>query len=200
MQSLEAGNKREVTTILKQFKLSTGAVNFPVVFSIPITDRIPALAANDFTRTNLVIIGALTMAFEAMNQKRGMNEFQILNLAEEIIDTSSEDNLSLEDLMLFLQNLVRGKYKIAYESFDIPKFMELFEIYRQERHYTILEYRKSEHLQYTGMGDINRTRKENPISEHLSNLSGRISEMKEAISDQKQKDTMIKADKFFEGK
>ena len=204
MQSLEAGNKREVATILKQFKLPTGAVNYPAVFSIPVTERIPALAAIDFTRVNLVVIGALTMAFEAMNQKRGMNEFQILNLAEEIIDTSSEDNLSLEDLMLFLQNLVRGKYKIAYESFDIPKFMELFEIYRQERHKTILELRENQHLQHKSLGNANRSCQSDALSEHFGNFANTMSTMRENIKElrNQNKENVIakKADKFFEGK
>ena len=192
MQSLEAGNKREVATILKRFKLPTGAPNYPVVFSIPSSERIPVLAANDFTRTNLVIIGALTMAFDSMNLNRGMNEFQILNLAEEIIDTSSEDNLSLEDLMLFLQNLVRGKYKMSYESFDIPKFMELFEIYRQERHGAISQLRENEHLQFKGLGDANRTSKGDPLSEHFSKLGDTISSLKNSLKETKKENHVLK--------
>lgn len=156
------------------------------MFSIPLSERIPALAAQDFTRINLVIIGALTMAFEAMNQKRGMNEFQILNLAEEIIDSSSEDNLALEDLMLFLQNLVRGKYKMAYESFDIPKFMELFELYRQERHSAILELRQNLHFQYKGLGSAERSCKEDALSEHFAKFADTMSTLRENIKELKQ--------------
>ena len=201
---MEEGNKREVATILRQFKLQNGAVNYPAVFSIPVNERIPALAAQDFTRINMVIIGALTMAFEAMNQKRGMNELQILNLAEEIIDSSAEDNLSFEDLMLFLQNLVRGKYKIAYESFDIPKFMELFEIYRQERHKTILELRENQHLQYKALGDANRSCREDALSEHFGNFANTMSTMRENLKElrnqNKENAVIKKADKFFKDK
>lgn len=189
---MEAGNKREVATILKQYKLPNGTAKFPAVFSIPTEQRIAAFASQDFTRANLVIIGALTMAFEAMNHKRGMNEFQILNLAEEIIDTSGEDNLSFEDLMLFLQNLVRGKYKIAYESFDIPKFMELFEIYRQERHLVILQYRENQHLQLKGLGDANRTSKGDPLSEHFSRLGDTISSLKSSLKETKKENNVLK--------
>lgn len=132
------------------------------------------------------------MAFEAMNQKRGMNEFQILNLAEEIIDTSSEDNLSFEDLMLFLQNLVRGKYKIAYESFDIPKFMELFEIYRQERHKTILELRENQHLQFKALGDANRSFSQDALSEHFGNFANTMSTMRENMKELKKENSVLK--------
>jgi len=181
MQSLEAGNKREVALVLKQFKLPTGAVDYPAVFSIPSTGRIPVLAVEDFTRINLVIIGALTMAFESMNLKRGMNEFQILNLAEEIIDSAGEDNLSLEDLMLFLQNMVRGKYEMSYESLDIPKFMALFEKYRQERHLSYLQLKENQHLQYKGLGDNTRSSVEDPLSNHLMKISGTIGELKNSL-------------------
>jgi len=192
MQSLEAGNKREVATILRQFKLPTGAPNYPAVFSIPVNQRIPALAEQDFTRINLVVIGALTMAFEAMNLKRGMNELQILNLAEEIIDTAAEDNLGLEDLMLFLQNIIRGKYKLSYESFDIPKFMELFEIYRQERHKAILDLRENEHLQFKALGDANRSFRQDALSEHFGNFANTMSTMRENMKELKKENHVLK--------
>ena len=186
-----------MATILKQFKLPEGTPNYPAVFSIPVNQRIPVLAAQDFTRINLVIIGALTMAFEAMNLKRGMNEFQILNLAEEIIDTSSEDNLSLEDLMLFLQNLVRGKYKLSYESFDIPKFMELFEMYRQERHKAILDLRENEHLQFKGLGDANRSHKTDALADHFGNFANAMATIRENMKELKKENKALKqVDKF----
>jgi len=74
-----------------------------MVFSIPKSERIEALAEVDFSKINSVIIVALTMAFENLNLKRGMNEIQVLNLSEAIIESAAEDDLSLEDLLLFLQ-------------------------------------------------------------------------------------------------
>lgn len=121
-----------------------------------------------------------------------MNEFQILNLAEEIIDTSSEDNLSLEDLMLFLQNLVRGKYKLSYESFDIPKFMELFEIYRQERHSMILRLRENEHLQFKALGDATRSFSQDALSEHFGNFANTMSMMRENMKELKKENKVLK--------
>lgn len=174
-------------------------MNYHAILCVPSSERIPVLSKVDYTRLNMIIIGALTMAFEAMNQKRGMNEFQILNLAEEIIDTASEDNLSIEDLILFLQNLVRGKYKIAYESFDIPKFMELFEVYRQERHASFLKLREDEHLQYKGMGDSNRTNNSDPLAEHFNKLGSSLHELRMSLSEQKKENNILKQAKGFYG-
>lgn len=178
---MEAGDKKGMNLILRQYKLPSGQVDFPAIFNIPSSQRIPVLAKTDFGKINMLIIGALTMAFEAMNLKRGMNEIQILDLSEAIIDSSEEDNLSLEDLMLFLQNLVRGKYEMSYESMDIPKFMKLFDIYREQRRLSIMELRENEHLQFKGMGDNQRTCSENPLSEALGRFGNTITELKNSI-------------------
>lgn len=196
---METANRQEMALILKQYKLPTGGVNYLSLMSIPSDERLPVMAKEDFKRTNMLIIGALTMAFESMNQKRGMNEFQILTLAEDIIDTSTEDNLSFQDLILFLQNLVRGKYKIAYESFDIPKFMELFEIYRQERHSELLRYRENEHLQFKGMGSAERSAKSEPLSEHFSKLGNTLHELKSQLRDERKENHVLKQAKEFYG-
>lgn len=85
-----------------------------------------------------------------------MNEDQILDLADAIIDSSHEDFLAIEDVMLFLQGLTRGKYGALYESMDIPKFMEKFEIYRQERHTAYQDLKYEKHVQLKSMGDPER--------------------------------------------
>lgn len=187
-----------MAVILKQYKLPNGAVDFPKIFDVPVVDRITALAARDFSQTNMLIIAALTMAFEAMNMKRGLNEFQILNLAEEIIDTASEDHLSMEDLMLFLQNLVRGKYKMSYETFDIPKFMALFDAYRQERWDEGVKLREEKVLQWKGLGDADRISKGDALADHFSKLGGSLHELKRAMLDQKRENEVVKkADKYY---
>lgn len=103
-----------------------------------------------------LIVAALAIAFEQMNLVRPMNEDQILDLADAIIDSSNEDYISLEDLMLFLQGLTRGKYGSLYESMDIPKFMEKFEIYRQERHIAYENIKYEQQVNFKAMGDIER--------------------------------------------
>lgn len=94
-----------------------------------------------------MIVVALTKAFESMNLSRPMNDEQVIELAETIIESSNEDFLALEDVVLFLQGLTRGKYGALYESMDIPKFMLLFEKYRQDRHEALMEYRDEQHIQ-----------------------------------------------------
>ena len=43
-----------------------------------------------------------------------------------------------------------------YQSLDIPRFMELFEVHREERHQELVRYREEEHLQLKCKGDTER--------------------------------------------
>jgi len=198
---MEQGDNKTVQALIRDYKLQNGAANYPALFNIPSTYRIPELAKADFERVNMLIIGALTVCFEGMNLKRGMNEIQILSLSEHIIESAHEDNLSIEDLVLFLQNMIVGKYELSYESMDIPKFMRIFEIYREERHQSINDYRYNLHLHHAGLGDGNKTAKSDPISEHFSRLGNTLSELRTSLREtRKENNTMKQAERFYGNK
>lgn len=114
-------------------------INFSAVLSV--NERLPQMYKQDPDNVIICLTAALFMAFESMNLARPMNDGQIIDLVDTILDSSSEDYLSLEDIVLFLQGLVRGKYGPLYESMDMPKFMDKFEIYRQERHEALINHR-----------------------------------------------------------
>lgn len=134
--------------------------------------------------TTLVAIG-LQMAFESMNLSRPMNPGQIFDLAGEILDSANEDQLSLQDVMLFLQGIIRGKYGPLYESMDIPKFMEKFEVYRQVRHVEFIRIKETEHLQFKGMGSADRLSISNPLDIAASNIAGRLRELNDKLKEQR---------------
>lgn len=192
---MQAGDNRTMALILKQYKFKSGEINFPAVFTVPSAERLPALYAKDFMQATALVVGALTMAFERMSLKKMTGEL-INNIAEEIINSCDEDNLSLEDLVLFLQNMVRGKYGDMAEI-SVAKFMNLFDKYRNERTLAIQEYRENEHLQFKGLGDANRSAKSDPLAEHFSRMAGSISQLKESMREvKKENETLKKVDKF----
>lgn len=162
MNALKAGNKQEITLALRGYKLPNGTINFPALFAIPTNSRLPYLAENNLSEILPIVTGGLTLAFETMNLVRGMNNSQIIDLAETLLDSSFEDNLALEDLMLFLQKLTRGEYGKLYESMDIPKFMEMFEVYREERFQESKNLREEQAVQYNAV----------PINERLIDMFG----------------------------
>lgn len=191
---MEAGNRQEVNLILKQFKLDNGLANYNALLLIPKNGRIPQLAAQNFHRINLLIIAALKSAFESITLKKYPNEFQIMDLSEAIIDTANEDNLAFEDLMIFLQRLVRGQYDIPANLFDIGKFLEVFEIYRQDRWLELRRIRLEMHTQNKVTGDTGKSMQQDELSEHFANFGSRINEMKNQIQNLKETNNSLKMD------
>lgn len=151
--ALLSGNRQEVNKALEPFKDGAG-YNYPQILSLPV--RLPKMAEIDYKETLAVLVVAISKALAAMNLNRPMNAEQIVELAETIIDSSKEDYLALEDVVLFMQGLVRGKYGALYESMDIPKFMEKFEVYRIERHQAYYNIQDEKHSQLKAQGDSNR--------------------------------------------
>lgn len=186
--ALQVGNKAQVGVILREFKEPNGGVNYPAVFNIPTEQRLAKMAENDFGGTLTIVAAGVTLAMETLNLKMPMNALQIVDLSEAIIDTAHEDNLSLEDLMLFLQQLTRGKYNPLYESMDVPKFMEKFELYREERHRAVVQYRENRHLEYKSLGDPSRsTKAETAFEEHLASFTNKLGVMKDELKEAKSK-------------
>lgn len=186
--ALQTGNKAQLQVVLRDFKTQGGSVNYPAIFSIPSEQRLAKMAENDFAGTLSLVTVGVTLALEQLNLKFPMNALQILDLSESILDTSGEDNLSLEDLMLFLQQLTRGKYSPLYESMDVPKFMEKFELYREERHRAMVQLRENKHLEFKALGDPTRSIKpETAFEEHLSQFTTKLSHMKDELKAVKNK-------------
>ena len=165
---------------LRTYKNKNGSINFPALFSIPNEKRIANMAEVDLGETIKIITVALTLTFETMNLSRPMQAFQILDLAEAIVDSSAEeDKPALEDLMLFLQKLVRGEYPGLYEGMDIPKFMERWAKYRDDRWEEGIRIRDQQNEYYKSLGDaqtFDRTyrKPETSFDEMLSNYNSRL--------------------------
>lgn len=157
LQSVVSGNKVAVSMHLSKFK-ERGIVCFDRVLLIQSSDRIPALAKTEEGRYEVLVAltASLKSAFGNINLRVGLNEDQMIELADAIIDQSGEDNLSLEDVLLFLQKLLVGDTGKIYDRMDIPTFFQLFEKYRQDRHTAVLRIREEQQVQYKSLGDPDR--------------------------------------------
>lgn len=193
---IRTGDKMGLNIALREYKSNKGVIMFDKVLSIPREQRLPQMAENNFPDTIMVVTAALTLAFESMNLKRGMSANQTIDLAEQIVDSANEDWLALEDLMLFLQGLVRGEYGSNYESMDIPKFMEKFDIFRDTRHKAYTQIKEEQHCQYKVMGDTGRSNVANPLEEHFAKMGETMSNLKSKIADQKEQINSLKMDKL----
>jgi hypothetical protein len=176
---MESGNRQEINLILKSYKHPSGSVNFQALLQIPSNCRLPEIAKVDYLKAASIVTAGITMAMESMNLNRPMTAAQIMDLSDAIIETCGEDNIALEDLMLFMQKLTRGEYGVLYESMDIPKFMEKFELYREERFQSLRSIREEEHAQYSGLGDNTRTTAEDQLRTALDSFAGSLGTVKD---------------------
>lgn len=167
---------------LKKYKTETGAVNFPALFKIPKDERIAAMAERDLEGTMKTITVAITLALETMNLSRPMQPFQILDLAEAVVDSAGEeDKPSLPDFMLFLQKLTRGEYPGLYEGIDIPKFMERWNKYRDERWQAGIDLRDNQHEYYKSLGGSREVRKLDSFDAMLFEYSNKLQAKKDEV-------------------
>lgn len=119
-------------------------------------ERIPALAKEDRGLVVTAIAASLKSALDNINIRKGLNEDQLIDIAETIIDQAEEDQLALEDVLLFLGRLVTGQAGTLYDRLDMPTFFELFETYREERFQALRHIRHEQHVNYKAMGDNTR--------------------------------------------
>lgn len=193
---MAVSDKMGIMTALKPFKNIRGGVNYDLVLAIPRENRLPQLAQKDFKGVMGLLTAALTLAFESLNLKRPMNKVQLLDLAETILESSTEDYISMEDVMLFLQKFVRGEYGSMYESMDIAKFMQAFDVYRDERHEAYKLIQENKHLEYKGIGGGDKAVKSD-LEERFYSLGNKLSEMKDKLRDISKENKKLKdIDKF----
>lgn len=157
LNALEKGDKMQLNLILKNYKTQSGAVNFNMVLAIPQTERIPQLVnSSGYEKVHTLLVAGVQLAMESLNLSNSLTASQIFDLSDALIDSANEDYLSLQDIVLFLQKLTRGEMGALYSQMDIAKFMELFEVYREERFQALKTIREEQQAQYKALGDPER--------------------------------------------
>lgn len=161
-----------------RYKVKGEVNHLSVIENVPVSERLPALAkmyGND--KISGILSLAITKTLNSFNLRVGMNPAQVLELAYSLIEESEQDQLSIQDILLFLDGLPKFKYGKVYDRMDMPTFYELFEIYREQRHKAYVNAREEQHAQFKSMGDSNRmstdTDKEanrNAMKQYLQNF------------------------------
>lgn len=154
---LERRDEDNLQVALASFR-EKGMVKYEKSLAIPMDQRIPELTKTPEGRKKVSIAIATSMlsAFQHIDSAK-MTAATIKEVAEGIIDSSHEDQLSLEDILLFLKDMLMGKYGKITGALDMPRFFEIFERYRDERYQTLKKIRWEEHLSFKSLGDSNRS-------------------------------------------
>lgn len=138
-----------------------GIIDHKKTLSIPFNQRIPELIKEPGgrTRVSAAIASSILSAFKHIDKAR-MDAEQIVELAEGIIDSAHEDQLSIEDVLLFLKDFLMGKFGKVHDKLDMPGFFDYFEKYRDERYQALEALRYEQHLQSKNMGHMPRNHDE----------------------------------------
>lgn len=156
----QKGSANKVHNVLEVYR-EKGAINYKKSLQIPFDQRIPALVRQENGRQRVVaaLSASILSAFGNI-EKAKMTADQILDLADGIIDSAHEDDLSIEDVLLFLKELIMGKFGKITDKLDMPMFFELFEKYRTKRYQTLEAIRYEEHLNSKNAGHAPRSSSE----------------------------------------
>lgn len=157
LNSILKSDKKAILANLDSFK-EKGVIKFKDLLSIPVKDRLPGLV-EEYGKEKIhgLLIVLLTDFVNSFNLIRPMTADQIVTCAFDLIDTSYEDYLSIEDFTLFFQGAKSAKYGKILDRMDEQTVFELFENYRQQRHEIYLREKEEKESQYKSYGSSFRT-------------------------------------------
>lgn len=146
-------NRTEIALRLSEYR-ERGEIDFKKVLAVPARYRIPGLVATKEGKRAVLSVLTVYIA-KAMNQlnlKYPMNADQVATLALTIINQSQQDQLAMEDVMLFLQKLIAGEYGPVEFKMDSPTFFKYFEAYREDRFQANESMKDEQHVNYKSLG------------------------------------------------
>lgn len=128
-------------------------MNYENLLLIPVKDRLPGLLAEyGPKKVHGLLVVMLTQFCNCFNVIRPMTAEQIVECANEILSSSHEDYLSIEDLSIFFSGAKNGKYGKIYDRLDQQTIFEMMEIYRQERHEKYLSIKEEQNSNLKASG------------------------------------------------
>ena len=155
-----------ISNLVVQQYGQNGEVKWDALLSIPLTERIPGLIHSYGKKTMhkllVMILKEFTNALPLTKIKK-MTDTRIAIAACEVMLTSWEDQLSLEDLILFLQKAKAGHYGAIKNMSHPVQLLTLMEPFRQARHEAYQKMKEAQHQAYKGLGDEEKSAS-NPTS------------------------------------
>jgi hypothetical protein len=157
LNALAVGSTGQVHNEMCRWKEKGNAMPMRVIENIPVKDRLPGLVQTyGVDKVSAILAKAIQKTLSNFNLRVGMNADQVLELSLQLIDSANEDQLAFEDIMLFLDGMVKYKYGKVYDRMDMPTFFEMLEQYRNERHQEYMRFKDEQNSQYKAFGDSNR--------------------------------------------
>lgn len=135
------------------------AVRFDALLRIPVEDRIPGLIERYGNKTMYRLLVMILKEFFAslpLPRYKKPTETKTSVTACQLILTSYEDHLALEDVILFLQRVKAGVYGAIKNLSDPLILFTLLEIYRKARHEAYARIKAEKEAALKAMGPLAR--------------------------------------------
>lgn len=147
-----------------------GEPQFEQLLSLPLKERIPALVMEYGLKRMHRMVKMILQEYVyniPLPKYKKLNDTRISVCAIELIIASAEDQLSIEDLIVFLEASRRGRYGKIRGSLTHAGIMLHLEQYRQERYdrYVLLKAEREKALK--GEGPTERTSPQPTAIKHL---------------------------------
>lgn len=170
-----------------EYLKDNGRINFIEALKIPRSDRLPMLVSKLGKKEIYSILVAMVGVFNnSLNLIRPMNAEQVADCALDLLETSQEDNLSLEDLTLFFEGAKKGQYGKILDRLDQQTIFELLENYREQRWQALQRYRDNIASEYKGLGPSERIQNDE-MMQSFYNIIGRMGDMKDKLKQARKK-------------
>lgn len=167
--------------------LNRGGVDFEKVLAISMHSRIPNLTHVYGTEMIHKILAALLTSFQNdLNLIRPMSAEQIESCSLELVMTTEEDQLSIEDYVLFFKGAKEGKYGRILDRMDQQTIFTLLEEYRQQRHIAKIRIKENKDLELKALGPSERTTQNDELASSFYNFAGRLAEMRDKLKEQRE--------------
>ena len=144
---------------LQQYSTANGA-NFEALLSIPLSERVPALIGEYGLKRMHRLIKLVLNEFccsIALPKNKKPTETKIAVVARDLILVADEDQLSMEDLIVFFElakNVRYGKFKSLPTHYSI---MEKLEQFRKERYASFVRIKEQKEAEVRLLGPTERT-------------------------------------------
>lgn len=154
---------------LQNFQVD-GEPDYVALLSIPLSNRIPALIREYGLKRMHQMIRLLVKEFcysISLPKVKKMTETRMAVCACDLMLAANEDQLSLEDLIVFFERAKAGKQGNFKKDLTHYTIMEQLEEFRQKRHEVLLQIRRKQEEEHKSLGTPERTCSEPTAIFHL---------------------------------
>lgn len=162
-------------------------IRFDRVLAISLHSSVPNLVhVYSFEKIHDLLAAMLTQFNNSLNLIRPMSADQIYACAHEMVMTTEEDLLRIEDYVLFFKGALEGRYGKILDRMDQQTIFSMLEEYRQQRYEALKAIKEQQHVEHKALGPSERSSHKNEMEESFYNMAGRLEEVKKKLKEQRE--------------